>query len=338
MVAWAVVSFVGLQLALNVYAEARHPEVYDPEYRDRLAVLRERNRDAPELPLMLVVGSSRVMTDFRPEELPPMPTSDGSWALPFNLSHGGSGPLLNLVMVRRVLRDGFSPRWVVVEVVPSLLSAPERATVTRLAQARDLPVLRRYVSPAELYGRYLRERLKAGYEHRDAFFRQCSPRPDRIGERWDSFPLAPLGGPAEIPHANAGPEEVRRLTAAVRGQYFESLQRLQVHPVSDRALRELLDLCRQRQIVAVLLLTPESSEFRGWYPPAALRLVDDYCRGLSREYGVPLVGSREWLPDDMFTDGHHVTERGATEFTRRLGREVLQPLADGRLRGGVVSP
>jgi hypothetical protein len=338
MVAWAAVAFLGSQLGLNVYMEARHPEVYDPEYRDRLAVLRERTRDLPDLPLLLVVGSSRVMTDFRPEELPPMPTPEGSWVLPFNLSHGGSGPLLNLVMLRRVLRDGFSPRWVVVEVVPPLLSAPDRATALRLAQARDLPVLARYASGGELYGRYLRERLKAGYEHRDAFFRQCSSRSDRPGDRWDSFPLAPLGGPAIIPHSDAGPEEVRRLTAQVRGQYFAGLQRLEVHPVSDRALRELIELCRQRQIGVVLLLTPESSEFRGWYPPTALRVVGDYCRGLSREYAVPLVDARGWLPDDAFTDGHHVTGRGATEFTLRLGREVLQPLADGRLRAGMVSP
>src|SRR5262249_23798739 len=120
-VAWAVVAFLGLQVALNVCMEVRHPEVYDPEYRDRLFLLREHARDLSDLRPLLVVGSSRVMTNFRPEELPAMQTADGRWVLPFNLAHSGSGPLLNLILVQRALRDGISPGWVVVEVMPAFL-------------------------------------------------------------------------------------------------------------------------------------------------------------------------------------------------------------------------
>ena len=38
---WSATFLVGFQLALNLFMEAKHPEVYDPEYRDRLMLLRQ---------------------------------------------------------------------------------------------------------------------------------------------------------------------------------------------------------------------------------------------------------------------------------------------------------
>jgi hypothetical protein len=101
--------------------------------------------------------------------------------------------------------------------------------------------------------------------------------------------------------------------------------------MSDRAMRELLELCRGQGIAVALLLTPEGSAFQSWYSPEARRCVDDYCDALSREYGVPLIDGRDWLDDTAFADSHHVTLGGAAAFTLRLGREVLQPLIDGKL-------
>jgi hypothetical protein len=46
---------------------------------------------------------------------------------------------------------------------------------------------------------------------------------------------------------------------------------------------------------------------------------------------VPVVDARTWLDDDDFTDSHHPLQRGAEKFTRRLGRELLEPLVQGRL-------
>ena len=37
----------------------------------------------------------------------------------------------------------------------------------------------------------------------------------------------------------------------------------------DRALEELLAVCRREQIAAVLVTMPEATDFRGWYPPPA---------------------------------------------------------------------
>ena len=56
MLAWTLVGFLGIQLILNLFLEIRHPEIYDPEYRDRLVVLQQRLHDEPDRPLLLVTG------------------------------------------------------------------------------------------------------------------------------------------------------------------------------------------------------------------------------------------------------------------------------------------
>ena len=68
---------------------------------------------------------------------------------------------------------------------------------------------------------------------------------------------------------------------------------------------------------------PESSAFRGWYPPGAGPAVAAYLGGLSREYGVPWTDARAWLADEHFVDGHHLLAGGAAAFSERFGREML---------------
>ena len=327
-VLWTAAAYLACQVALALYTEAQIPEIYDREYRDRLMLLRQRVKEDPVRPLLLVVGSSRITTDFRPETLPPLHTAAGEQPLPFNLSHSGSGPLLNLMLLRRVLREGFTPRWVVVEVVPSLLGTSGRSSAAKLAQAGDLPTLHRYVRPWKLYGHYLYERLGANLSHRDAYVRHWLPGQLANDATWDAMPLDAQGGSATNDEPTS--EEVRRRTAVVRSQYYAGLRQLRVEDMPDRAMRELLDLCRSRHIEVVLLLAPESSEFRGWYSAESKAAVEDYVARVHREYNVPVVDAREWLSDEAFLDGHHAGPAGAREFTRRLGRQVLQPLVEGR--------
>jgi len=57
-------------------------------------------------------------------------------------------------------------------------------------------------------------------------------------------------------------------------------------------------------------------------------------RGLAQELAVPLIDGRTWVDDDGFYDGHHVTQKGAEQYTRRFGRDALVPYLS-RLRVGV---
>src|SRR5207247_823484 len=69
-IAWTAVWFAVGHVAFAAYFDVRHPEVYDPEFGDRLAALSRLQPADPERPLLFVVGSSRIATNFRPEALP----------------------------------------------------------------------------------------------------------------------------------------------------------------------------------------------------------------------------------------------------------------------------
>jgi hypothetical protein len=324
--------WLGIQVLVNLVLEARCPAIHDSEYLARVTVLRRRASESPDRPLLLVLGSSRISSDFRPETLPPLATANGEAALPFNFSHTGGGPLVNLTMIHRLIQDGFTPRWVVVELLPSSLGGSGLGAVAQQARLRDLPLLRSYFNPWRLCGLFMGQRLGSCFTCRETL---SSP-----GILWGSAPervkelelLEPLGGCTRLVQLPLAPGEVNRRTAAVRKQYYPTLQSLaSIREHADRALRDLLERCGQSRIKVVLLLAPESSEFRSWYPPALRELVMQYCATLNREYEATVVDARDWLEDGAFCDGHHLLPDPAQAFTLRLGREVLQPLVVGRL-------
>jgi hypothetical protein len=250
--------------------------------------------------------------------------------LAFNFSHTGAGPLVNLMEVRRIFRAGIRPRWLVVEVLPSMLGISNRSTAANLARADDLIFLSRHMPLYQSCGTYALSRLRPSSHNYvvalDAALPTWIARPPED----PALDLGPLGGSSPL-HADPSPDNVRRYTQAVQAQYFPGLQRLRVTGVADQSLRELLELCLDENVQVVLLLTPESSEFRGWYPERTRQLVESYCAGLGQEYGVRVVDARAWLADADFLDAHHALPRGAEVFTRRLADEVLQPLVTGKL-------
>jgi hypothetical protein len=75
-------------------------------------------------------------------------------------------------------------------------------------------------------------------------------------------------------------------------------------------------------------MMPEASWFRALLPAAGERQVQKLIDELKREFGVPVIDARAWVPDDEFRDGHHLVAAGAARFTDRYGREVM-PLAMG---------
>jgi hypothetical protein len=121
-------------------------------------------------------------------------------------------------------------------------------------------------------------------------------------------------------------ERPPKLLAAMRrsawNMYFATLCRFRMGKGGSRAMHHVLALCRREQIPVVLVLTPEGSLFRGWYSPAAREGPRRLLEELRATYGVRVIDATEWLPDDGFTDGHHVTAEGATAFTGRLLEEL----------------
>jgi hypothetical protein len=332
--AWALLFVVGAQLALSLAVELGWPGLYDEEFALRLEALRRRRAEGPERPLLLVMGSSRSQANFRPEGLPELRDAAGRRVLPFNFAHLGAGPVMNLMEFQRLRRAGVRPSWLVLEVMPPCLSNEPPSMITECLTAGDLPLLHRYVDRGKLYGRFLRSRLTLGHSRRYDLLRRFAP--DWATPEADDEPppirLGPLGGDAGwMVKSRVSADEVRRYTERTRDAYRPPLQRFAIQESATRAYRELLGQCRADGVRAALLLNPEGSDFRSWYPPDALRQVEGWCAGLSQEYGVPVIDARRWLPDAAFLDSHHVLRDGAEAFTRRLGEEALRPLVQGRL-------
>ncbi len=329
---WFGVFFVAAILVLDV-AKDHWPLLYDTEYAVRLDLLRQRLAEAPERPLLLFVGSSRVGQGFHPEAMPEVRTADGQPVLAFTFSHLAGGPTMSLVQTRRLLREGIRPRWLLVELVPAILADESPSTPIAHSTAGDLPILFRYLSPAKVGMVYVRSRLNPWHSHRQELLETFAPALACPRHEADHIRLGPQGGddywfcPRSIT-----PEEVRRRTQFTLKTDGPRLQKLRIVPRVDRALRELLDLCRTEGIEAVLVCTPESSEYRALYSAESQRVLADYAADLERAYRVPVVDARAWVPDDGFVDGHHQLKAGGIHFTRRLTAEVLRPLALGRLR------
>jgi hypothetical protein len=211
----------------------------------------------------------------------------------------------------------------VVEVVPAFLSMPMHTTVMNRATARDLPLLARYVPARKLIARFLAERGPLAAQHWREYQRCLLPE-------WagDSATPRALERQAEtMKWLNAdGPRDLARRMAVVREEYQPTLAHLHIDATADRALRELIGLCRRHETKVVLVLTPESTTFRGWYDPARVQQIDAYLGRLSTELGVPVVDARPWMADADFVDGHHLRPRATADFTRRLERDVLVPL------------
>src|SRR5260370_32223182 len=147
--------FLAAQLAFNIVADMRHPELYDPEYGVRLALLRARMAEMPDRPLLLLIGSSRTVMSFPPEVLGELRSADGARVLPFNFSHLAAGPLINLIAYDRLRRAGIRPTWLVMEVMAPNLSREPGTTPTTIASAGHLPLLDHHIHRPTLSGRYV---------------------------------------------------------------------------------------------------------------------------------------------------------------------------------------
>jgi hypothetical protein len=273
----------------------------------RSTASRARIAEHPGRPVALVIGSSRTALGFAPETLPDPAGGPVLW---FNASHFGAGPVLNGVVLSRLLADGIRPDVVVFEVMPVFTVSENDPFLARHLTHRDLAGVHRFTPPGELDLCYLRDRLT---------------RPARLSRVADPFagviPPLPYGG-NPTPIVDVTPHDRAAKVAVQARALGPAAKDLNVRPVADRALRAALGLCRERGITAVLMLSPEGPTFRGFYDAAALARFEGYVTDVARENGVRLLDARDWLPEADFMDSHHPLYRGSVAFTSRLVAEL----------------
>jgi hypothetical protein len=323
------------QLGLDAVIGRWRPDWSEPEFGRRIVLLRRRLAEAPGRPLVVMLGSSRTGCGFLPQAL-----ADGeqhrAQPLVYNLSHTGSGPFLELLCLRRLLAQGIRPQAVAIEVLPPTLGW-EGGNIQspgylddRWVCWSDLTPSRRYTPAvaAHRYRQWLECSCSPWYCNRQSLMARYAPgwmtdSQVRDATFWRRA-IGPLGA---VPYVECvAPQDYERGLQVARKQYAWSVRFPAVDATADRALREMLALCRREGIhVAALVAMPEGSEFRSWYSPETRAVINAYLGDLCREYGTRFVDASAWMPDDCFQDGHHLLRPAACRFTQRLWQTALEP-------------
>jgi hypothetical protein len=291
---------------------------------------------------IMMLGTSRAAYGLKAGELEAQLAGELDRPLVvFNFGIPAAGPFSQLLSLHRLLEEGIRPSLLLLEVLPPLLQAQDPVP----AEARWLPARRLRLSEialleqldfptAELRCDWWRGLLAPWHTHRFALVSRLAPAwlPWSLREEWadgqdDCGWTEPIG-PAKTPEGRRRDLEIARL------QYAAMFAGYKLGGPSARAQQELLEVCRREGIPAALVLMPEGSLFRSWYPPGAWDQVESFLQRLRREYGIPIINAREWMDDDDFSDSHHLTVHGASRFTERLGREALRPLLHSLATGG----
>ena len=323
---WYLVGFVVAQIALGVGLERYWLAVRDPQYADLEQIVRARQAEAPGRPLVLALGSSRTLGGLHAERL--NNSADDTAPLVINSAMLGGGPILDQVVLRRMLGAGIRPSLVVVEIMPISLSAREGAPIeerqtwssrfTAAEVARLWPFyaeshrLWRYwaiarILPCDRYQAELRDALGIDLPAAEA-------PPQRSRDAYGY--MAPCG---TLPS-----QQIEEYTRRTLEDYKSPLTQPALASSALRAFRAVVDLCRGEGIDAVLIIPPESRAFRT-YCPAVARTHANAVRDLAGELDLPLIDARAWVADAGFWDGHHMNDQGASQYTERFGREVLAP-------------
>jgi hypothetical protein len=336
-VLWTVGAFVVAQLGLGALAHTALPQLRDPMYFDKERRLHARIAAAGEAPVAVVmIGSSRTMCGFCAGEMEALVTrTTGRPAVVFNLGVQAAGPITNLMNLKRLMEGGVHPDLVLLELLPPLLTAldPPRERLLlhreRLSYAECEEVVGYGFPAGETRSRWREINLVPWYGLRMPLRGRFAPLWSHQSVRFDCGRAGDLC--AWLPWAcdEVPPEHHRAGVEVARNEYFAALQHVQPDGPAGRALRDGLALCRDRGVRAAVVLMPEGSEFREWYPPAQWAAVGRWLDGLGREYGVPIVDARMWTPDNAFSDSHHLLRRGARDFTERLGRDCVIPVLTG---------
>jgi hypothetical protein len=247
------------------------------------------------------------------------------------------------MMLRRLLAEGVRPDWLVVEVwapfLPQVGMFDEEQVVLRADwDWVDIPLLAHYYEVGwTAANNVLARHITPAIHYRQGLLNHYAPcllPVDRVRELesvtrraaiaeddWGAYPAEgqPMTG-----------ERGEKMLAVGRYIMAPVVRNFRIHERSDEALHALLGECRDRGIKVVLFMMPEHSALRECYPPDMLTIYHDFLARLGRGYHVPIIDGRTWCADDEFSDIFHLLGAGARTFSERFGRDICQPLLDGR--------
>ncbi|HZZ78877.1 MAG TPA: DUF1574 family protein [Gemmataceae bacterium] len=328
----ALGAFVLTQLGLRLFIDEWKPELRDPifeiKYRQLANLLGQHPKPAASV---VFFGSSMSANGMKAGEAEaPLTSSLGRPVVSYNLATNGAGPVTHLVYMQRLLRRGVRPDMVVLEVSPLLFVQGQVAMdISRfpadVLEREDIGTLERYAGKSDLRDEWWKSQLVPTYAHRRMILNQSAPLLVPFSEQielWPDVDAHGWRGRRALP-----PEEHRVALQAIEAQLKEKLQKFRPEEEPRKGLNELADLLTKEHIQAVLVVMPEGPFLRSLYAPNAAEPMREEFRSLCRRHGFTLVDAHEWYDESQFVDSYHLHASAAQEFTERLVREGLTPVA-----------
>ena len=266
-IASGLLFFVAIQVAFRI-ALAWHPMIGDREFGRKLEDLRAKLTTASNQPLIVMLGSSRVATGFKPDALPLLNSDVNREPIAFNFAQVGTGPQLSHLVLHRLLSHGIKPDWVLVEFWPPFWATDGylNGYIDSLnLAALDWPavkLLARYLPKSKaLYTKWLPAQLTPIFASRFVLLSRLgaswAPNFD-LDRRLQNLDLSGWWAPRTTIEAG----DRTRLVEHYRGVYSNRLNHLKIRATPDRALQDLLALCRSKEIKVAVIVLPESNDFR----------------------------------------------------------------------------
>jgi hypothetical protein len=113
------------------------------------------------------------------------------------------------------------------------------------------------------------------------------------------------------------------VTSSARGHFTPELY--SIDQTTYQSLERMIRLGQSSGSEVIVILMPESSEYRDRMPPDAIRYFRQFMRENSAAQRSQMLDFRDALPDDCFLpDRVHATEEGRGVLTRRLIQTLIK--------------
>jgi len=334
---WFLLFYALSQWAIGLVVDRCRPVPFEIVRRVKGRQIRELAARAPDRPLVVMLGSSRVDQAFQAGRLAGLPGPDGRPLLAYNFGVPASGALHEWLYLREMLDAGIRPRLLLVEYVRPLLGVPRRGLISEeewmaapWSRPERLVRLWPYLDrPRRKAYEWLAARLAPAYTFHADFdvWLQLTLHPERF-PRDQSYDQDVWGW--RLPEPLTDADCAARLHVC-RLQYAATLAQMHPGNASRRALHDLLACCRREGIAVALIVMPESNAFRSYYSPQGWAESEQLLAELSNTHGVEVIDAGHWIDDREFADGHHLRAEGATRFTTRLIGEIQRLLRQSPL-------
>lgn len=327
----AILGLVVLNLALSVAVNLR-PGLRDPMFDLPAARFGDRVAQTDSNAVTVAfLGSSRTGGGIRPAVVEELVASEtGRPCIAHNLHVPGNGPVGELVHWQRLLDRGARSDVLVIEIIPAgyaMVNGKTEQAKTfhgdRMTRAETQRV-QAFGFPPDVEDEWREANANPWFGFRFQMLGILRPRwlPPGVA-RHEGRPAVDLGWqqPFFVAHK---PDQFGAAIELNQGILYKPMQAARFDGPPAAAMRDLVRSCREHGTVPAAFVTPEASPVRAWYPAEVNRELREFVDEL-RAAGAVVADGRDWLPDEAYSDGHHVVRLWADEYTRQVTRAVVVP-------------